>query len=146
LTGNGSGETATRLPESVASLPVSVEQIAGFTEQTLGRPVDVDENLLNAGFTSVLLVRLWSTLTARLGVHVPVGIMFSASTVRSLTARIIEFGSSGPLLADAVTADRHTQPRGGPGLSRRAARDALRERRDELARELRPAGPTQGRA
>ncbi|NBH08565.1 acyl carrier protein [Amycolatopsis sp. SID8362] len=107
-------------------MTVAAEVIAELAGQTLGRRVDADQDLLRAGFSSVLLVRLWQSIGARLEVSVPVGIMFSASSPRSLAARIAEFPVAG-------TRTPVAEPIGAGGVSRRAAREAMRRRRDALA-------------
>ncbi|WP_173092033.1 acyl carrier protein [Actinomadura verrucosospora] len=136
-------------------MAVTAEAIAELAERTLGRPVGPADDLFRAGFSSALLVRLWASIGESLQVRVPVGVMFSAPTPRSLAARITELaasarpvrvtaaGRAGPAahaIAHAIP-PTGTGPASARGMGRREAREALERLRGASAAGPAAAGP-----
>ncbi|MFI7003350.1 amino acid adenylation domain-containing protein [Nocardia sp. NPDC050175] len=88
---------ATRTEETVAEV---------FAEVLGVEQVGADDDFFGRGGTSLLTLTLQHALSARLGLELPVATLFSASTVRSLAARIdgqdVPVHSPAMITADAV--------------------------------------------
>jgi hypothetical protein len=100
-------------------VPTGSDRLAALAEQVLGYAIGLDENLFDAGMSSVTLVRFHEVLTRELGVGIPVTALFVHVTLRAL--------------------GRHLESGAGPAPRARAAHPSAQSLRDRAAaaREVR---------
>lgn len=114
--------TANHKPASMSSLD---ETVAELVREVVGRPLDQDENFMDAGMTSITLVRFHDRLVRELGLDMPVTTLFTHVTLRTLTGFISSGGDREPPVPVAPN---------GHGLGDVAtSRQALRRRIQRVA-------------
>jgi len=103
-----------------------VDWLAALAEQVLGHPIGLDDNLFDAGMSSVTLVRFHEVLTRELRVDLPVTTLFVHVTLRALSRHL----ESGAAPAPRATATRSASS----AQSLRALAAAAREVRKRVRR------------
>jgi aryl carrier-like protein len=111
----GQPPTSRPTPEDV------VDQIGEIVKELLGRHIDPDENLFEAGLNSLTLARLTTLMSKRLGVHIAGTELFGRPNLRGAAALVLA-ATTTEVQPRTVTAGR--ADRGG--ASRRAIRERIR--------------------
>ena len=107
------GTGAARSAEQVAA------RLTDLVRELTGRDVGPDDNFFDAGLTSMTVARLRTLVQRRLGVSLPVVLLFEHPTITSAAARIAQAGDAPPPVRPP-TPERRT------GGSRREIRDRIR--------------------
>jgi amino acid adenylation domain-containing protein len=97
LIGSNDSEQGNRAGQSLSETEERVEQI--FSE-TLGlRGIGLDDNFLDYGGTSLLLIKAHLLVQAKFERQIPITLIFECPTVRSLAARLAEDKPSSPAIS-----------------------------------------------